>query len=87
MSHDATGNRNDLIKIQTWYAEQFKYLLDALKGHEEEGGSILDSSVVLWVNELSDGDVHNRRDLGWIIAGLVIVAFGFVSYIFEKDKQ
>ena len=25
--------------------------------------------------------------LGWIIAGLVIVAFGFVSYIFEKDKQ
>ncbi len=69
MSHDATGNRNDLIKIQTWYAEQFKYLLDALKGQEEEGASILDSSVVLWVNELSDGDVHNRRDLGWIIAG------------------
>ncbi|MCT7711942.1 MAG: hypothetical protein N5844_05060, partial [Lactobacillus crispatus] len=25
--------------------------------------------------------------MGWIIAGLVIVAFGFVSYIFEKDKQ
>jgi Protein of unknown function (DUF1552) len=69
MSHDAVGNRNDLIKIQTWYAEQFKYLLDALKGQEDEGGSILDSSVVLWVNELSDGDVHNRRDLGWIIAG------------------
>ena len=25
--------------------------------------------------------------MGWIIAGLVIVVFGFVSYIFEKDKQ
>ena len=25
--------------------------------------------------------------MGWIIAGLVIVAFGFVSYIFEKNKQ
>jgi hypothetical protein len=69
MSHDAVGNRNDLIKIQTWYAEQFKYLLDALSAQQEGDGSILDSSVVLWVNELSDGDVHNRRDLGWIIAG------------------
>lgn len=25
--------------------------------------------MVLWANELSDGDIHNRRDLGWIIAG------------------
>lgn len=69
MSHDAVGNRADLTKIQTWYAEQFKYLLDALKAENEGDGSVLDSSVVLWVNELSDGDVHNRRDLGWIIAG------------------
>lgn len=69
MSHDAVGNREDLIKIQTWYAEQFKYLLDSLKAQDEEGSSVLDSSIVLWVNELSDGDVHNRRDLGWILAG------------------
>jgi hypothetical protein len=69
MSHDAVGNRNDLTKIQTWYAEQFKYLLDALKAENDGDGSVLDNSVVLWVNELSDGDVHNRRDLGWILAG------------------
>jgi hypothetical protein len=70
MSHDAVGNREDLIKINTWYAQQFAYLLDALKSHtEEDGASVLQSSVVLWANELSDGDIHNRRDLGWIIAG------------------
>lgn len=69
MSHDPVGNRDDLIKIQTWYAEQFKYLLDSLTAQQEGDGSVLDSSVVLWVNELSDGDVHNRRDLGWIMAG------------------
>jgi len=70
MSHDAAGNRDDLIKINIWYAEQFAYLLDALKSHtEDDGSSVLDSSVVLWANELSDGDIHNRRDLGWIIAG------------------
>jgi Protein of unknown function (DUF1552) len=70
MSHDAVGNREDLIKINTWYAEQFAYLLDNLKSHTDaDGASVLESSVVLWANELSDGDIHNRRDLGWIIAG------------------
>lgn len=69
MSHDAKGNREDLIKINTWYAERFKYLLDSLKAQTDADGALLDSSVVLWVNELSDGDTHNRRDLGWIIAG------------------
>jgi hypothetical protein len=69
MSHDAAGNRNDLIKINVWYAERFKELLDALKTETDADGSLLSSSVVLWANELSDGDIHNRRDLGWIIAG------------------
>jgi hypothetical protein len=70
MSHDPKTYRNDLIKIDTWYAEQFAYLLAALKSHSDADGSpLLDSSIVLWANELSDGDIHNRRDLGWILAG------------------
>jgi hypothetical protein len=69
MSHDVGNHRASLIKINTWYAERFKYLLDALKTETDADGPILDSSVVLWANELSDGDTHNRRDLGWIIAG------------------
>lgn len=70
MSHDARGNREDIIKIDTWYAEQFAYLLDALKSHTDaDGTSVLGSSVVMWVNELSNGEIHDRRDLGWIIAG------------------
>ena len=70
MSHDVGTNKNDLIKIDTWYAQQFSYLLDGLKSHADpDGTTLLDSSVVLWANELSDGDTHNRRDLGWIIAG------------------
>ncbi len=69
MSHDAKGNREELIKINTWYAEQYSYLLDSLTAQSDADGPLLDSSVVLWANELSDGDTHNRRDLGWIIAG------------------
>ena len=70
MSHDPKTYRTDLINIHTWYATQFNYFLDAMKSHTDpDGNTLLDTSVVLWANELSDGDVHNRRDLGWIIAG------------------
>lgn len=70
MSHDTVGNRADLIKVETWYAQQFALLLDALKSHTDaDGTTLLDSAVVLWPNELSQGQSHNRRDLGWTIAG------------------
>jgi hypothetical protein len=69
MSHDPRNNRESLIKINTWYAERFKYLLDAMTAETDADGTLLDSSIVLWANELSDGDSHNRRDLGWILAG------------------
>lgn len=69
MSHDARGNRQDLINISKWYAERFAELIGALKSQSDADGTLLGSSVVLWANELSDGDTHNRRDLGWIIAG------------------
>jgi hypothetical protein len=69
MSHNAAGNRDDLIKINVWYAERFNELLTAMKTQTDADGPLLDSSVVLWANELSNGEVHDRRDLGWILAG------------------
>jgi hypothetical protein len=69
MSHDVNNMRADLIKINTWYSERFNELLTALKTEEDADGPLLDSSVVLWANELSEGQSHNTRDLGWIIAG------------------
>jgi hypothetical protein len=69
LSHDVTNKRQDLIKINTWYSERFNELLTALKTETDADGPVLDSSVVLWANELSEGQSHNTRDLGWIIAG------------------
>lgn len=69
MSHDVTNKRADLIKINTWYSERFAELLTALKTETDADGPLLDSSVVLWANELSEGQSHNTRDLGWLIAG------------------
>jgi len=45
-------------------------LLDRLSGiTDADGQTLLDGSVVLWINELSKGTDHNRRDLPYVLAG------------------
>ncbi|MDB4980448.1 MAG: uncharacterized protein JWM82_1200 [Myxococcales bacterium] len=70
MSHDDVNNAGDLAKVNTWYATQFSTLLDKLAAvTDADGQTLLDGSVVFWVNELSHGQVHDRRDLPWVLAG------------------
>ncbi|HEY6078102.1 MAG TPA: DUF1552 domain-containing protein [Polyangiaceae bacterium] len=59
-----------LVKINVWHAEQFLYMIDALaKAQEVDGSSMLDSSLVLWGNELGAGNTHTYKDIPWVIAG------------------
>jgi Protein of unknown function (DUF1552) len=70
LSHDDTAAAADLTKVNTWYAQQFSTLLDKLGAvTDADGQTLLDGSVVFWVNELSRGSDHNRRDLPYILAG------------------
>ena len=70
MSHDDVNDAPQLTQINTWYAQQFGALLDKLAAvTDADGQTLLDGSVVFWVNELSAGQVHNRRDLPYVLAG------------------
>jgi hypothetical protein len=74
---DATGAlsplarqcRADITRIDTWFAGEFAYLLDALHAVPEGEGTMLDHTLVLWVNEMSNGWQHSNDDLKWIVAG------------------
>jgi hypothetical protein len=71
-SHEGDTNADaqaKLVAINTWYAEQFAYLVTALKGVAEGEGSLLDNTVVLWCNELGIGNTHSRRDMPYVLAG------------------
>jgi hypothetical protein len=63
--------KEKLIAINHWYAEQFKYLLESLASiPESEGdGTLLDHSLVIWVNDFGSGSMHSRQELPIIIAG------------------
>lgn len=70
MSHDDVNNAPQLAQVNTWYAQQFGALLDKLAAiTDADGQTLLDGSVVFWVNELSAGQIHNRRDLPYVLAG------------------
>jgi hypothetical protein len=66
---DDTASRDKLVKINAWHAEQVKYLLDKLAAAPEADGTLLDSSLVLWGNELGAGNSHSYRDIPWLLAG------------------
>ena len=73
MSHDgdtATDTIDALTRINTWYTQQFNYLLNALKNAQDaDGTSLLDNTLVLWVNELSRGNVHSHDHMPFVLAG------------------
>lgn len=73
LSHEVDSREDShrsIAKIDRWHAEQFGKLIRDLESREaEDGKSLLDHTVVLWVNELARGSIHSRRDLSWLMAG------------------
>jgi hypothetical protein len=65
-----TVSQDQLVQINTWYAKQFAYLLKKLDSVPETNGTtLLDNSLVLWVNELAKGNVHSHNPLPVVIGG------------------
>lgn len=67
---NASGVAN-FVAAERWFAGEFAYLLDQLRSREdpEGGGSLLDTSVVLWAKELGDGRLHTCKGVPFILAG------------------
>jgi hypothetical protein len=67
---DVAGYENMLFEIDKWHAGKLARLLARLDSIvEADGRTVLDNSVILYTNELSDGRAHSFMDLPYIIAG------------------
>jgi hypothetical protein len=69
MSHDTATYGSQITKVDTWFAEQFAYLLSEMKKVPEGDGNLLDNTLMFWVNEQEDGQAHNRRNVPMVLAG------------------
>jgi hypothetical protein len=73
LSHSDDSNTSgvaDFVKAERWYAQQFAYLLDQLAATPDpDGGTLLDSTQVVWSKELGDGRLHDCKGVPWVLAG------------------
>lgn len=59
-----------LTKINTFYAEEFAYLLKRLKETTVAGGkTLLDQSLVVWGSEIDNGAGHDHFNMPFVVAG------------------
>lgn len=56
-------------RIDVQFAQTFAYLLDKLAAHQLPTGSLLDSGMAIWVNDLGNGPAHGASNCPVIIAG------------------
>ncbi len=74
LSHEPDENKEahaKLTKINTWYAEQLAYLTRRLAETPEPGGqgSLLDNTLILWGNELGQGNSHTLNNIPFVMVG------------------
>jgi len=72
ISHDFSQsgvNYDAYNKIQTWYQQQFAYLLGKMDAIKEGSGTLLDHSLVLWATEIGESTQHDLMTMPYVLAG------------------
>ncbi|HEY8923230.1 MAG TPA: DUF1552 domain-containing protein [Polyangia bacterium] len=58
-----------LTLINAWYAQQIADFIAGLKAVPEGAGTLFDSTLVVWLNELGSGSAHSHTRLPVLLAG------------------
>ena len=66
---DSPARIADLANVEHWFARQFAYLLEKMKSVPEGDGTLLDHSLVVWVNELNVPWMHTHDNIPFVLAG------------------
>lgn len=68
--HQGDKEKHEKIRqINRFHVTQLAYLLEKMKGIQENGHSLLDNSMIVYGAGISDGDRHNHNDLPILLAG------------------
>jgi hypothetical protein len=74
LSHEPDTNaqaQEKLTKINRWFCEQLAYLASRLAETPEPGGgsSLLDNTLIVWTNELGQGNTHTLDHIPFVLVG------------------
>ncbi len=90
LSHAGPSNtdaKQQWKQRDAWHAEQFAYLLDELDQIPEGDGTMLDNTLLLWVQEISKGNTHSHDDMPFVLAGNVDEQFRTGRVVDYQDDQ
>ena len=59
----------DYNKINRYHVSMIPYFLERLKASEDEGGNLLDQTVIIYGSPMADGNIHNHRRCPLIMLG------------------
>jgi hypothetical protein len=54
---------------ERWYGQQFAYLVQRMSEIPEGDSTMLDHTVILWANELAQGNTHSHERMPFVLAG------------------
>lgn len=74
LSHKPDSDKDaqeQLTRINKWYCEQLAYLAQRLAETPEPGGtgSLLDNTLIVWTNELGQGNSHTMDNIPFVLVG------------------
>lgn len=74
LSHERNDNlaaQEKLKKIDKWFCEQLAYMAKRLAETPEPGGSgsLLDNTLIVWTNELGEGNTHSLDNIPFVLLG------------------
>jgi hypothetical protein len=74
LSHQPDSNKtaqDQLTRINQWFCEQLAYLARRLAQTPEPGGqgSLLDNTLLVWTNELGQGNSHTMNNIPFVLVG------------------
>jgi len=69
--NDKLEAQEKLTKIDRWFCEQVAYLTKRLAETPEPGGdgSLLDNTLIVWTNELGEGNTHTLNNIPFVLLG------------------
>jgi Protein of unknown function (DUF1552) len=69
IAHEGSSGYPKKIKIDTWYMQQLAYLATALDGTMEGAGTLLDNSLIVMGNDMSEGSFHSVSNIPFVLVG------------------
>lgn len=68
IAHRPGDDNHDKIQVEKWHMTKFQYLLEKLAATPEGEGTMLDNTLIFWMNSMNDGFSHTVLNLPIVIA-------------------